>query len=79
MLRLICCREVRKRRGWRIHSQSILKLHALLPIWVYSRLSFAETLSRLAGKRPMPGECDAITAGEAVKYADVVESSTPVQ
>ena len=25
----------------------LLKLHALLPIWVYSRLSFAETLSRM--------------------------------
>ena len=40
------CRELKKSLGWRIRSQSVLKLHALLPIWVYSRLSFAETLSR---------------------------------
>ena len=29
-------------------------------------------------KRPMPGECAAITADEADEYADVVGSSTPV-
>ena len=40
-------REVRENRGWRILSQSVLKMHALLPIWMYSGLSFAETLSRL--------------------------------
>ena len=47
MSRLRSCREVKKRRGWRIWSQSVLKKHALLPIWVYGGLSFAETLSRL--------------------------------
>ena len=47
MSRLISCREVKKRRGWRIRSQSVLKLHALLLIWVSSRLSFAETFSRM--------------------------------
>ena len=30
------------------------------------------------GKRPMPGECAAITADEADEYVDVVGSSTPV-
>ena len=47
MSRLRSCREVKKRQGWRIRSQSVLKLHALLLIWVSSRLSFAETLSRM--------------------------------
>ena len=45
--RLRSCGEVKKRRGWRIQSQSVLKLHALLLIWVSSGLSFAETLSRM--------------------------------
>ena len=30
------------------------------------------------GKRPMPGECAAVTADEADEYVDVVGSSTPV-
>ena len=30
------------------------------------------------GKRPMPGECAAITVDEADEYVDVVGSSTPV-
>ena len=47
MFRLRSCREVKKRRGWRIRSQSVLKLHALLLIWLSSRLSLAETLSRM--------------------------------
>ena len=47
MFRLRSCREVKKSRGWRIRSQSVLKLHALLLIWVSSHLSLAETLSRM--------------------------------
>ena len=47
MSRLRSCRDVKKRRGWIIRSQSVLKLHSLLLIWVSSRLSFAETLSRM--------------------------------
>ena len=30
-------------------------------------------------KRPMPGECAAITVDEADEYVDVIGSSTPVQ
>ena len=41
MSRLRGWREVTKRRGRRIRSQSVLKLHALLPIWVCSCLFFA--------------------------------------
>ena len=33
---------------------------------------------KAGGKRPMPGECAAITADEADEYVDVVGSSTPV-
>ena len=33
---------------------------------------------KAGGKRPMPGECAAITVDEADEYVDVVESSTPV-
>ena len=50
--RLRSCREVRKKRVWRIWSQSVLKLQALLPILVYCRMSFAETLSRLGVNVP---------------------------
>ena len=34
--------------------------------------------TKAGGKRPMPGECAAITAGEADEYVDVVGSSKPV-
>ena len=72
-------REPRRRRGVRIRSQSVLKLHALLPIWLYSRLSFAESVfSKDGDKHPTPEESAAITAVEADEYADVVGSSTPV-
>ena len=33
---------------------------------------------KAGGKRPMPGECAAVTADEADEYVDVVGSSTPV-
>ena len=33
---------------------------------------------KAGGKRPMPGECSAITADEANEYVDVVGSSNPV-
>ena len=33
---------------------------------------------KAGGKRPMPGECAAITADEADEYVDVVGSSNPV-
>ena len=33
---------------------------------------------KAGGKRPMPGECAAITVDEAEEYVDVVGSSTPV-
>ena len=34
---------------------------------------------KAGGKRPMPGECAAITVDEADEYVDVIRSSTPVQ
>ena len=33
---------------------------------------------KAGGKRPMPGECVAITADEADEYVDVLGSSTPL-
>ena len=33
---------------------------------------------KAGGKRPMPGECTAITVDEEDEYVDVVGSSTPV-
>ena len=35
-------------------------------------------LSKAGGKRPIPGECAALTVDEADEYVDVVGSSTPV-
>ena len=34
---------------------------------------------KVGDKRPMPGECAAITVDEADEYVDVIGSSTPVQ
>ena len=76
IFRLRSCREMRKRRGWRIRSQSVLKLHALLPIWVYSCLLLR--LYQGLGECPTPGKGAAITADEADEYVDVVRSGTSV-
>ena len=45
---------------------------------VQSSVVFREFITD-GDKRPMPGECAAITVDEADEYVDVIESSTPLQ
>ena len=78
MSRLRSCKEVRKGLGWRIRSQSVLKLHSLLPICGVQSSVVCRDFIKDGCKRPMPGECATVTADEADEYVDVLGSRTPL-